>query len=106
MKLPHRDSIDLGPLAYGKFLKREGLPVITGYFVEDVMKVEVKPWERMGALGCCLNLADQQLPKSIRFSRSRENQTLPGTKLTVVETPICQFNGNGSGTVVVGVPNF
>lgn len=60
MLLPYREPIDLGPSPYERHVSREGLPVITGFFVDDVMEVELKPWERMGALGCYLNLGDQQ----------------------------------------------
>jgi hypothetical protein len=60
MKLPHRDRIDLGPSAYERFLEREAIPVVKGYFIEDLKEVELKPWRRMGALGCYLNMGDQQ----------------------------------------------
>jgi len=60
MRLPHRDPIRLGPTPYEQFLEKENIPVVHGYFIEDVMAVEVKPWRRMGALGCYLNLGDQQ----------------------------------------------
>ncbi|TMA07161.1 MAG: hypothetical protein E6J89_16955 [Deltaproteobacteria bacterium] len=60
MRLPHRDRIDLGPSPYEQFLQREAIPVIKGYFIEDLMALELKPWERMGALGCYLNLGEQQ----------------------------------------------
>lgn len=42
--------------AYEEFQEREKIPVITGFFVEDVRKVELAPWERMGGLGAYLNL--------------------------------------------------
>ena len=51
MRLPHRDPIRLGPTAYEAFQEKEGIPSVTGFFVEDLMDVEVKPWARMGALG-------------------------------------------------------
>ena len=39
-KSPYRQRID-----------QEGLPVHTGYFIEDLRTLEVKPWPRMGVLG-------------------------------------------------------
>ncbi len=60
MRLPHRDPIQLGPTPYEAFQAKEGIPSVTGFFVEDLMEVEVKPWARMGALGSFLNLGEQQ----------------------------------------------
>src|SRR5882724_5265462 len=57
---PHREHIDFGPTPYDKLQSKEDIPVVRGNFVDDVMKVELGPWKRMGALGCYLNLADQQ----------------------------------------------
>ena len=51
MRLPHRDPIRLGPTAYEAFQEKEGIPSVTGFFIEDLMDVEVKPWARMGAPG-------------------------------------------------------
>jgi quercetin dioxygenase-like cupin family protein len=60
MMLPHREHIDFGPTPYDQWQSKEGIPIIRGYFVEDLAKVELGPWKRLGALGCYLNLADQQ----------------------------------------------
>jgi quercetin dioxygenase-like cupin family protein len=100
MRLPHRESIDLGPSAYEKFLKREGLPVITGYFVEDVMKVEVKPWERMGVLGCYLNLANQQETDAYVCEIPPRKETLPQRHL--FEAIIYVARGQGATTIWQG----
>ena len=47
MRLPHREPIRLGPTPYEAFQEKEGIPSLTGFFVEDLMDVEVKPWARM-----------------------------------------------------------
>ena len=60
MRLPHRDPIQLGPTPYEAFQEKEGIPSVLGFFIEDLMDVEVKPWTRMGALGCYLNMGEQQ----------------------------------------------
>jgi hypothetical protein len=60
MVLPHREHIDFGPTPYDRFQSKDGIPAIRGSFIDDVMKVELGPWKRVGALGCYLNLADQQ----------------------------------------------
>ena len=51
MRLPHRDPILLGPTPYEVFQESEGIPSVKGFFVEDLMDIEVKSWARMGALG-------------------------------------------------------
>src|SRR6266566_3214108 len=57
---PRTDSYDdplvfNGPSAYRQFLKKEGIPVYEGGFI-DVNKVELKPWKRVGALGAYIFL--------------------------------------------------
>jgi len=42
--------------AYHQFLEQEGIPIVGGFFVEDIRRVELAPWERMGGLGAYLNL--------------------------------------------------
>jgi len=41
---------------YEKWTKSEGIPVIDGYYVEDLNKVPVEPWHRKGGLGAFVNL--------------------------------------------------
>ena len=40
MRLPHRDPIRLGPTAYELFQEKEGIPSVTGFFIEEIL-----PWE-------------------------------------------------------------
>ena len=42
--------------AYKAFQEREGIPIITGFAVDDLRKVEVKPWARLNCLGTYINL--------------------------------------------------
>src|SRR5262249_54779639 len=77
MRLPHRDRIDLGPSPYDRFLEREAIPVVKGYFVEDLKDLEVKPWKRMGALGCYLNMGGQQETDAYVCEIPAGSQTLP-----------------------------
>jgi oxalate decarboxylase/phosphoglucose isomerase-like protein (cupin superfamily) len=42
--------------AYDKFIAKEGIPNITGFAVDDVRAVEVKPWARLDCLGTYINL--------------------------------------------------
>ena len=42
--------------SYEKWLETEGVDVITGYHVEDVLKLPLKPWPRKGGRGVIINL--------------------------------------------------
>ena len=42
--------------AYQRWLEREGLPVVRGYYIEDIRTVPLAPWERRGGSGAYLNL--------------------------------------------------
>src|SRR5258708_33599537 len=57
---PRTDSYDdrlvfTGPSPYRQFLKKEGIPVYEGGFIDD-NKLELKPWKRVGALGAYIFL--------------------------------------------------
>ena len=41
---------------YEKWLESEGLEVVTGYHVEDMDKIPLKPWKRKGGSGAFINL--------------------------------------------------
>lgn len=97
MLLPYRERIDLGPSPYEQHLSREGLPVITGFFVDDVMEVELKPWERTGALGCYLNLGDQQDTDAYICEIPPAGQTLAQRHL--FEVVLYIVKGRGATTV-------
>ena len=43
MRLPHHDPILLGPTPYEVFQEQEGIPSVTGFFIEDLLDVEGKP---------------------------------------------------------------
>ncbi len=97
MKLPFRDKIDLGPTPYEAFLAKEGLPVIRGYFLEDFKTVEVKPWKRMGALGCYLNMGEQDDTDAYVCEIPPTSQTLPQRHL--FETLVYVASGRGATTL-------
>jgi len=40
MRPPHGDPIRLGPTPYEVFRKKERIPSVTGFFIEDLMEVE------------------------------------------------------------------
>ena len=97
MRLPHRDPIQLGPTAYESFQEKEGIPSVTGFFIEDLMDVEVKPWGRMGALGSYLNLGQQQETDAYICEIPSGKHTEPQHHL--FETIIYIHKGRGATTV-------
>ncbi|HLQ34209.1 MAG TPA: ethanolamine ammonia lyase-activating protein [Chloroflexota bacterium] len=46
------ESID----AYQDWQRREGVPVVTGYYIEDLKILELAPWSRKGGRGAFVNL--------------------------------------------------
>ncbi len=97
MRLPHRDSIQLGPTPYEVFQEKEGIPSVKGFFVKDLMDVEVKPWARMGVLGSYLNLGEQQETDAYVCEIPAGGQTKPQRHL--FETLIYIHKGRGATTV-------
>src|SRR5688572_20278311 len=97
MRLPHRDPIRLGPTPYEVFQEKEGIPSVKGFFVEDLMDLEVKPWERMGALGSYLNLGEQQETDAYICQIPPGQQTIPQRHL--FETIVYIHKGRGATTL-------
>ncbi len=60
MLLPFREHLDFGPTPYDQLQANEGIPVIRGNVVDDVLTASLDRWKRMGACGCFLNLSNQQ----------------------------------------------
>jgi len=97
MRLPHRDPIRLGPTPYEVFQGKEGIPSVTGFFIEDLMDVEVKPWARMGVLGSYLNMGEQQENDAYICEIPAGKQTEPQHHL--FETLVYIHKGRGATTL-------
>ncbi len=50
--LPVLSSVD----TYQSFVESEGIPIVTGFFVEDLNTLELGPWGRVGGNGAYVNL--------------------------------------------------
>jgi quercetin dioxygenase-like cupin family protein len=48
-------SSEARPSVYKEWLKTEGIPVIDGHYVENLITVPVEPWKRRGGLGVYIN---------------------------------------------------
>ena len=38
--------------SYKRWVASEEIPIIEGFFIEDIRKVPLEPWKRAGGLGC------------------------------------------------------
>ena len=47
MLLPFREHLDFGPTPYDQLQAREGIPIVRGHVVNDVMELELGRWERI-----------------------------------------------------------
>lgn len=77
MLLPFREHLDFGPTPYDLLQAKEGIPVVKGNVVPDVLTLELAPWERMGASGCYLNLSHQQQTDAYVCEIAPGSETLP-----------------------------
>jgi hypothetical protein len=77
MLLPFREHLDFGPTPYDLLQAKEGIPVVKGNVVNDVLALELAPWDRMGASGCFLNLSNQQLTDAYVCEIAPGSETLP-----------------------------
>ncbi|HLY65356.1 MAG TPA: hypothetical protein VKU60_07475, partial [Chloroflexota bacterium] len=50
--LPQIERID----TYKEYQRREGIPIITGFGVEDIKTAELGPWARRGGRGAFVDL--------------------------------------------------
>ena len=46
--------------AYEKWQEEERIPILRAFYIEDVLKVELEPWERVGGKGAFLNMAGSE----------------------------------------------
>ncbi|HEY8694527.1 MAG TPA: ethanolamine ammonia lyase-activating protein [Chloroflexota bacterium] len=58
MAAPTAEALELLPQVkpYDEFLQQEGVPVYSGFAIEDVKTLEVGPWARKGGRGAYINL--------------------------------------------------
>ncbi len=45
-----------GKTSYQKWIEAQGLPILREFYIEDLRKVELAPWDWKGARGAYLNL--------------------------------------------------
>jgi len=83
---------------YERWKESEGLPTIRGYFVENLMNVDLTPWESRNGLGVFINLEGTG-----GFNDSYVCEIPPGQSLTPVkhiyEDSVFILKGRGATTV-------
>jgi mannose-6-phosphate isomerase-like protein (cupin superfamily) len=92
--LAEYDSFD----AYLDWQKREGAPVVTGFYIEDLKTLDLGPWERKGGRGAFVNLDgtggvnDMQVMEIAPGGKSEPEQH-------IYEEMCYVLNGHGSTSV-------
>ncbi len=83
---------------YKDWLQKEGIPIIGGYYVKNVMDVPVEPWDRTGGLGAFLDLIGSE-EKTCAYVC----EILPGASLKpqrhMFEAFIYIVSGKGATTI-------
>jgi oxalate decarboxylase/phosphoglucose isomerase-like protein (cupin superfamily) len=80
---------------YGKWLKREGLPVFEGYGLEDVRELELAPWGRLGGKGAFIQLYGMEGFTGVYVAEIPAGGTLEPER-HLYEEVICILDGNGA----------
>ena len=97
MLLPFREHLDFSPTPYDQLQAKEGIPIVKGNVVNDVTTLELGKWQRMGALGCYLNLSNQQQTDAYVCEIAPSSQTLPQRHL--FEEIVYVAKGRGATSV-------
>ena len=97
MLLPFREHLDFGPTPYDVLQTKDGIPIVRGNVVSDILTLELAPWERVGALGSYLNLSNQQQTDAYVCEIAPGCQTLPQRHL--FEEIIYIAKGRGATSV-------
>ena len=97
MLLPFREHLDFGPTPYDLLQAKERIPIVKGNVVDDVTTLELGHWERKGALGCYLNLSNQQQTDAYVCEIAPGSETLPQRHL--FEEIIYVAKGRGATSV-------
>src|SRR5688572_29298926 len=54
--IPSKQATWTDESSYQQWVRTEGIPIIREFFIQDIKKVPLEPWDRMGGLGVYLNL--------------------------------------------------
>lgn len=65
---------------YTKWVESQGIPVLKGFYIEDIRKAKLEPWERMGGLGAFINLFGDYATNDAYLCEIPAGQTLKPQK--------------------------
>jgi mannose-6-phosphate isomerase-like protein (cupin superfamily) len=82
---------------YMRWLESEGIPIISGSYVPDVMQVELGDWQRKGGKGCFLTFSDQMVADAYICEIAPGGQLKPQRHL--FEEIVYISSGRGATTV-------
>lgn len=93
--------------AYERWMEKEGIPILSGYAVDDILTAPLKPWARLGGKGAYINLAAFEGVTGAYIC-----EIPPGGELNpekhIFEEILCVLEGQGATEVWQenGVKNF
>ena len=88
---------------YQQWLEEEGLPIIKGYSIPDLMTVQLKPWERKGGLGGFIQLVGAEDVNDAYVCEIPPRSSLKPQKHLFDEL-IYILSGTGGGRKFKGIP--
>ncbi len=83
--------------SYQAFQEEEGIPIVRGFHVEDVSKLELGRWQRMGGRGSFINLSEQEVDDGYVVEIAPGGSLEPQRHL--FEELIYVLEGRGSTTI-------
>src|ERR1043166_2619175 len=101
--MPHDDRVkDLmaafEKTAYFRWMRRQGIPVVNGYGVEDVPEIELAPWSRTGGRAAFVNLYGMEGVTGMYVAEIPPGGALEPEK-HFYEEVICVLEGQGATEV-------
>src|SRR5262244_3528484 len=67
--------------AYFRWMRRQGIPVVDGYGVEDVREMQLAPWSRIGGRAAFVNLYGMEGVTGMYVAEKSRPATQPGPKV-------------------------
>src|SRR5512142_2219975 len=80
---------------YVRWLKREGIPVVEGFGIEDIREIALAPWPRTGGKGAFIQLYGMQGLTGMYIAEIPPGGALAPEK-HLYEEVICVLEGNGA----------
>ena len=86
---------------YDRWMKSKGIPIHTGYYIEDLRTIELEWWEERGCKAAFIQLLGQEGVTAARVSEIPPGKSLPPVKFALDEI-VYVLKGRGLSTVWAG----